>query len=412
MSTVRRAAGWAGGVDLALMVVVVVLAGINGNVARVVAMSFDTAFPIVALVILRVQPRNAVAWVFIGSTLLAALSNAGDELATYGLAHGWPNAVCQSAAWAQTWPWFPSIFSLLTVAILRFPNGRLLAAGWRWVERTSIVAMTVFSVTLGVSVLPVPARELMTDTNAPAPPGWYGTVFQIGIAMFPVIAVCSLASLGSLVVRYRRGSTVEREQTRWVLSAVVVAVVIETGLDLYGSYGANLPAWVQTIGEGVGFGLIAVATGVAITRYKLYEIDRILSRTVAYAVVVIALAALYTGVLVGLAALVPANLGQLGVAAATLVVSIVAVPLTRRVRRTVDRRFNRTRFDAERVAAAFARRPPPRPPRTRRRARRPARCRAPHRATRPRRRVARADGRRPTLLRSLRPAVRLPSVRL
>ena len=119
----------------------------------------------------------------------------------------------------------------------------------------------------------------------------------------------------------------------------------------------------QTLGEGIGFALIAIATGVAITRYKLYEIERLVSRTVSYAVVLVALAGLYTGILFGLAGLVPADLGQVGVAAATLLVSIVAVPLTRRVRRIVDRRFNRSRFDAERVAGAFAARLRARPER-------------------------------------------------
>ena len=95
-----------------------------------------------------------------------------------------------------------------------------------------------------------------------------------------------------------------------------------------GSLVGGTPEWVQTIGEGIGFALIAIATGVAITRYKLYEIERIVSRTVSYAVVLVALAGLYTGILFGLAGLVPADLGQVGVAAATLLVSIVAVPLT------------------------------------------------------------------------------------
>lgn len=101
---------------------------------------------------------------------------------------------------------------------------------------------------------------------------------------------------------------------------------------------------------------VAVAIAIAVLRYRLYEIDRVVSRTVTYALVLMVLAAVYVGIVAGLTALVPRDLGQVGVAAATLAVSILAVPLTRRVRRLVDHRFNRRRYDADLLVTRYAER--------------------------------------------------------
>ncbi len=358
----KRASLVASLVAFVLLAASLVLASVAHDPASVVGAVFYAAFPIVGLLITRHQPRNAVGWCFLASPILLGIEKVGDEAATLGLRRHWPSGVTHLAAWAQAWAWFPGLFVLITVGLLRFPNGRLLGARWRWVERASFVAMGLWIVGLGVVAALIPSKELVS-AQTPHPGGWKAIVFTIAEAMFFLIIVCVLASLASLVVRYRRSGIVEREQTRWVLSAAVVAIVIEVGLDVSGSFVSGIPGWVQTLGEGVGFALIAIATGVAITRYKLYEIERIVSRTVSYAVVLIALAGIYTAVLFALAGLVPADLGQVGVAAATLLVSIVAVPLTRRVRRVVDRRFNRSRFDADQVAGAFAARLRARPER-------------------------------------------------
>jgi hypothetical protein len=358
----KRASLLASLVAFVLLVASVVLASVAHDPASVVGAVFYAAFPVVGLVITRHQPRNSVGWCFLVSPILLGIEKVGDEATALGLRRHWASGITHLAAWAQAWAWFPGLFVLITVGLLRFPNGRLLGARWRWVERASYLAMGVWIVGLGVVAALIPSNEL-ASSQAPHPRGWKAVVFAIAEAMFFVIIVCVLASLGSLVLRYRRGGVIEREQSRWVLSAAVIAIVIEIGLDVSGSFVSGTPDWVQTLGEGIGFALIAIATGVAITRYKLYEIERIVSRTVSYAVVLVVLAGIYVGILVALTGLVPADLGQVGVAAATLLVSIVAVPLTRRVRRVVDRRFDRSRFDAEGVASAFAARLRARPER-------------------------------------------------
>ncbi|WP_375492391.1 hypothetical protein [uncultured Jatrophihabitans sp.] len=336
---------------LALLVVSAVFAVLNDDFSRVLSNVFGAAFPAVGLIITRARPRNAVAWTYLVASVLSGLEDVGSEVGPYGLKRGWPDAVVHTVAWAQAWAWFPAFFLVVTIGLLRFPDGLLLNRRWRWVERAAYAAMAVWSVALGIVAATVSARELLS-ADAPQPRGWRALLYVPAEAMFFLILPVVLACVGSLIARYRRGRAVEREQLRWVLSAAVLAIVLALGQDAGTSWFGPWPGWAQTLCEGVGLALIAVATGVAITRYKLYEIERIVSRTVSYAVVLVVLAGLYVGVL--LCAVQFSHLNNVGVAAATLLVSIVAVPLTRRVRRVVDRRFNRSRFDAERVVTAFA----------------------------------------------------------
>jgi hypothetical protein len=363
--TARRAAMAIAVLSLALLALGAGFGLAEGDLTPLVGGLFLTAFPIVGVVIIRVQPRNIVAWVFLAAAMCHGLGASGEHIAQYGLAHHWPRVVSGVAGWFQAWTWFPAVFLLATIALLRFPDNRLVGRGWRWVEYASYLANGVWAVAVSAAATTIPTRQLIA-TASPTPTGWVGVVFHVGESMFFLVALCVLASLASLVMRYRRGTTVAREQIRWVLSAAALSItasIVEQTISGTTNLSTSQVNWMQTIVESVGYALIAVATGVAITRYKLYEIDRIVSRTVTYAVVLIALAALYVGVLVALAQLVPTDLGQVGVAAATLVVSVVAVPLTRRVRRAVDHRFNRSRFDAERVATAFAARLRARPER-------------------------------------------------
>lgn len=350
----RVAARWLASAAAALLVLGVAVAAVVGDVGSVVGGVSVLAFPVVALVIARVQPGNAVAWCFLASAFLLGLERAGTELTTLGRRDGWPDAVVHVFAWADAWAWFPGLFVLVTVALLRFPDGSLPSRRWRWVEVLSYAAMAVWTLCIGGAAVAVPVRVLESDA-APGGRGVVGALFLTGEAMFGFVAVAAVASFVSLAVRYRRSGIVQREQIRWVLFAACLAILLEAGLDTWGTlHGGETPAWVQSIGEGIGFTLIAVATAIAITRYKLYEIERLVSRTVTYALVLVVLGALYLAVVIGLADVVPADLGSVWVAAATLLVSVVAVPLTRRVRRVVDRRFNRSRFDADRVVTAFA----------------------------------------------------------
>ena len=168
--------------------------------------------------------------------------------------------------------------------------------------------------------------------------------------MLPVLA---LASVGSIVIRFRHSTGPERQQLRWFTYAAIpeIAYVIAVGFN-------TLPPAIMLLGALFIVPLLPIAIGMAVLRYRLYDLDRIVSRTIAYAVVTGALAATFgASILLLQGVLAPFTQGQtIAVAASTLAIAALFQPVMRRVRRAVDRRFDRARYDAERTAAAFAER--------------------------------------------------------
>ena len=160
-----------------------------------------------------------------------------------------------------------------------------------------------------------------------------------------LIAATGLAAVASLAFRYRRAGTAGRRQLKWLLYSAAVIVVAELAAVLIGS--TNLQ---NAISSGA-IALVPVAIGIAVLRYRLYDIDRVISRTVAYAIITGLLVGVYAG-LVLLATQVAAGT-PVAVAAATLAAAALFSPVRRRVQRTVDRRFNRARYNTEAIVAAF-----------------------------------------------------------
>ena len=172
----------------------------------------------------------------------------------------------------------------------------------------------------------------------------------------PILVMVVPAAI-SLVVRTRRSRGIERQQLRWIASAIsfvvlAVAAGFAIGSLVPGSYNNGL-AWMPAT---VAFPTVPIAVGIAVLRYRLFEIDRIISRTISYGAVTAALVAVYAGVILLLQAPLGAVTGgeTVAVAASTLVAAALFQPLRRRIQVAVDRRFNRARYDAERTAAAFA----------------------------------------------------------
>ena len=168
---------------------------------------------------------------------------------------------------------------------------------------------------------------------------------------FVVLAVCLVAAVVQQAAGYRRASGVRRQQLKWLASGAVVAVIC----GVFGAVLNNAPGVWQVVGEVLVAGIAALpaSMGVAILRYRLYDIDRIISRTLAYAIVTGLLIGLYTG-LVLLATQVLSFHTPVAVAASTLAAAALFNPLRRRVQLRVDRRFNRARYDADQMVAAFA----------------------------------------------------------
>ncbi|HEY7582756.1 MAG TPA: hypothetical protein VIB78_03950 [Acidimicrobiia bacterium] len=231
---------------------------------------------------------------------------------------------------------------LTILGLYLFPNGRFVPRWTIWPALLFIVSSWVFP------DLTAAARAAGTGTPVVFP-GWLTNLVS-------VLAFLTLATwLPSQVYRYRHHSTpLERLQTRWVLFGFSLIVFGGFGAILLRALGSPTPAIAAALlAAAAGSYVLPVATGFAVLRYRLYEIDRIISRTVTYAVVAGLLAGLYTVIVFGLTRLLPAT-GDLAVAGSTLAVAGLFNPLRHRVQQLVDRRFNRSRYDAEVLIDSFS----------------------------------------------------------
>jgi len=231
---------------------------------------------------------------------------------------------------------------LLVLGLYLFPNGRFEPRWIRWVALVLILAFLAFPDLVGA------ARGLGTDT---------ADMFAIGvrrIANAASLLVLATWLPNQIYLYRRRSSPLERLQTHWVLFGFALIIIGSTCAILLRAVGApaNWAVWPLLAGA-VGSLILPVAAGFAILRYRLYEIDRIISRTISYTILVGALAGLYAGAVFAMTRLVPMT-GDLAVAGSTLAVATLFNPLRRRIHQVVDRRFNRPRYDATLLIDSFA----------------------------------------------------------
>lgn len=309
-------------------------------------------FAVVGAVIVRRQRANVVGWVMIGAGWCFALESAASryvEAAAFGV--DLPATVW--VAWVASWVWSPAWSFTFGWLPLLFPDGRVLTPRWRWLA----VVMGLGSLQV-VPAMFLPVLEVGDDLLYGANPvGLSGRAAELllvvdgAAALFVVVWVATIAMQ---VLRYRRADEVGRLQMRWFLFGVVL--VIGTILLTIHPY---LEAVLERLSFGLSVAFLPLAVGVAVTRYHLYDLGRLLSRSLAYVLVVVVLAAVYAGAVVGLGSVARAVTGEVGdlvVALSTLAVAALFQPVRRRVGEVVDRRFDRTRYDAARTVDDFGRR--------------------------------------------------------
>jgi len=345
-----------GGVLLALFAAAVPLSGLarqNLNAGGgSVPVWVSAAFAAVGLVLAWRKPANPLGWIMVSSAFFFAVSEDASyyTVADYGLRHG--DLPLGAVALLAQPGWAPGIV-LLGLLILVFPDGRLPSSRWRWLVAAYAVVAALWMT--GAIVLTVRALadhrtqvdsggNLLLLSGRDPTAGWWNLLQNL---FFPVLVVCWLASIASQVLSYRRSSGIRRQQLKWLLAGTVATPV---GLGLAVLL-RGLP-WASVIGV-IGFLALPVSIGVAVLRYRLFDIDRIVSRTLAYAIVT----GLLVGVYAGLVLLTTEVFGfhtPVAVAAATLAAAALFTPVRRHVQRLVDRRFNRARYDADTTVAAFA----------------------------------------------------------
>src|SRR5215203_5686036 len=284
------------------------------------------------------KPRNPLGWLMSLAALLLGVFSFTQQYAPLAVAESLP--LVGLASWLASWTALPGIAITITSGLLLFPDGRLPSRRWRPVAWLSVLATVVPAGVMAVRAWPVRGPELATltfDHPALAP------VFGIG---FPVVLGLSVVSMAALVARFRRSVGVERQQIKWFAYGAMIGIPL--GLP------AELPFWGPIL-ELMQPPLMFAGLGIGMFRYRLYDIDRLLNRTLVYGALTVSLAAAYAaGVLLGGRLVSGGRSSSLVVAAATLAVVAIFQPLRRAIQRAVDRRFNRRAYDAAATIEAFA----------------------------------------------------------
>jgi hypothetical protein len=320
------------------------------------------AFGLVGALLLYRRPGHRLGWLLAGIGILALLGGSANEYVLAVTRAGGPASdLVAWLVWLSNWFWWPVVGGVFVFLPLLFPDGRPPTPRWRWVLIIGMLAI------LGL-VLASALQERYTATilgeipSIENPLGIEGlTAAEEGV-LYEVPAWILLAAfvgaVASMTVRFRRSVGVERLQLKWFSYAV--------GLMLAWTLLGEV-LWESVLGHddllggsvfpfGLLLTLIPITIAVAILRYRLYAIDRIVSRTVSYGLLVGLLAFVYVGGVFVVGSVLPEAQTDLGVAASTLAVAVLFTPLRQRLQRAVDRRFNRSRYNAERVIEEFARR--------------------------------------------------------
>jgi hypothetical protein len=309
----------------------------------------------IGVLVTRRQPGNPLGWLFLVSAVCQFIGTCGGgyALLAYHFGHHLPLA---PVALALDQIWGPSLV-VFAVSILLFPDGRLPSRFWRWLFRIYAVAFATLLVATGVAIAgalaahPVRVDESGGLAAVDHPVGWFNAVQGTIIVLILGLSLCFIVRQG---LSWRHATGERRQQLKWLASGALISILC---LFLAGSSSSsgNGPTVLGVI-QGlawIGVAALPVSIGVGILKYRLYEIDRIISRTLAYAIVTGLLVGVYAG-LVLLATQVLKVHGTVAVAGATLVAAALFNPVRRRVQHAVDRRFNRARYDAERMVTAFA----------------------------------------------------------
>jgi hypothetical protein len=337
---VMKAAGWHGSNNTSD----------TGLVALFVAFfSFATMGALVAAYV----PRNPLGWIFLAISLGAAGGGVAENLAYHGLVHD-PGSVPGAIlfAWTYAWTWYPTV-GLIAFVLLLYPTGRP-PAGRLWRVVAGGLGATLGAVTVLYMLYPGPLDG--SDSKLPDNPVGLEVVGRVlnesrGSAIVnATVLLLMTAAATSVVWRFWKSHGDERQQMKWMAFA---AVFLAGGAILPGLVG------IEDTGDvffSFSILLLPVSLGIAMFKYRLYDIDRVINKTLVYGTVTVLLAGAYVGLVIAGQELSSSLVGSdnLVIAVSTLVVAALFLPLRRQIQRFVDRRFYRGRYDAQRTLDAFA----------------------------------------------------------
>ena len=345
-----------------LMLTLVALAGLvllmPGNpdfrrdpASSIVLVLAFAAFGLVGALIIWRHPGNTMGWIMAAVGLLASWGPLADTYAdtAYGAGRG-PDALFFVSVWVSLWYWYPLLGLILLFTPLLFPDGRPPSPRWRpvvWLAGLDIALITFLAA--------FHERFEYSGVSMENPVGIPGIEnpehSRLGSVLFGLLFFLLGASLLSMVVRYLRSGGVERHQIKWLLFATVVAVVQTASEEVIG----NLLE--SDVLFAIVIALFPIAVAVAIFKYRLYDIDVVINRTLVYGSLTATLIAAYFGSIVLLQRVFVALTGErstLAVVASTLVIAALFNPLRRRIQSFIDRRFYRRKYDARKTLETFA----------------------------------------------------------
>jgi hypothetical protein len=304
--------------------------------------------PLGALVASR-RPAHPIGWLMLGSATGLALEALSQSYANYGLEAAHPLTGADWAAWIQSWVWTVS-FICLFATLLLFPTGTLISRRWRAGAFAAVIGGVVL--TAGLAFVPGPMADYANLENPVGLRGPAGDALAL-VVPFPlllVLPVLLVASASSVLIRFWRSRGLERQQLKW-LGFSIALVALALPLSISGWLGS----WGDLIGN-LTLACIPISIATAVLRYRLYEIDRIINRTLVYGLLTLGLGATYWGSVALLQqALRPFTQGSdLAIVASTLAVAALFQPLRKRIQDVVDRRFYLRRYDAARTLEAFS----------------------------------------------------------
>ena len=318
------------------------------------------SFSVVGALVASHRPENTIGWIFLAVGFFYGLLSAGDQYAVYALLTN-PGALPlgAEASWLGQWIWAPGFGLILVFLPLLFPDGYPPSNSWRpvgWLGALSI-GLTVVSST--IVLWPERGPALVTGDESPS----HVLDVVLLFAAVPMMLVAGLGAVISLFVRFRRARGDERQQIKWFVSAAaltffwMLAFAVVLGELLRA--GGGLPRVTGALSGLLVLPSIPIATAIAILRYSLYDIDRIINRTLVYGSLTVMLALLYFGGVSAIQALFGALTGQeeqpqLAIVVSTLVIAALFNPLRRRIKSFIDRSFYRSKYDAAKTLEAFS----------------------------------------------------------
>ncbi|MGH3347286.1 MAG: hypothetical protein ACRDO4_09910 [Nocardioides sp.] len=319
------------------------------------------AFPLAGLLILRQQPRNTVGWLLAGIGVVWGMGGYADAYAQYGLIVD-PGSLpgAGAAAGLASAIWAPALGLTGTFLFLLFPDGRLPSRRWRplaWVSGTVLVVLTLCLCLSPDELVEGPGAGMLNPMGVEA----LGPALDVVLAvLIPTFALCVLAAAAGLVSRFRGARGIERLQLKWFATAsamVGIAFVLGIAASLLVPDDGAQHVWLAALDQlsFLLFALPPISIGVAVLRYRLYDIDLVINRALVYGSLTATLVATYLGSVLLLQLLLRplTERSDLAVAASTLAVAALFGPARRRIQVAVDRRFYRHKYDAARTVAGF-----------------------------------------------------------